>query len=201
VWEYDYFGVWPPQIVELPVEGSPIIGVASTYLWVRRYEMLAYRTTEQFLEYLVVAFLGDVLYHGSLTHTRFRHCVFDYNEDLDSIVDSIRRASLCKQCTENLANEQKLGPLGASVGGSRIVEAMEGILNDVRRPRWRMVFQALQQDGTFSILILGLLAAIGVNVLSNWVTYFSLETAAVVLFIGVLVGWGIHKFFRPPLRG
>jgi predicted Zn-dependent protease len=200
-WEYDYFGVWPPQIVEPPLEGSPIIGVASTYLWVRRYETLAYRTTEQFIEHLVVAFLGDVLYHGSLTHARFRHCVFDYNEDLDSIVDSVRRADLCEQCKEHLKNEQKLGPLGASIGGGRIVEAMEGILNDVRTPRWKMVFQALQQDGTFSILILGVLGAIGVNILSNWIESFSWGSVALVLFIGVLVGWGISKYFRPPLRG
>jgi hypothetical protein len=201
VWEYDYFGVWPPQIVEPPLEGSPIIGVASTYLWVRRYETLAYRTTEQFLEHLIVAFLGDVLYNGSLTHARFRHCVFDYNEDLDSIVDSVRRADLCNQCTDHLANEQNLSSLGASVGGGRIVEAIEGILNDVRKPRWKMVFQALQQDGTFSILILGVLGAIGVNILSNWIESFSWGSVALVLFIGVPVGWGISKYFRPPLRG
>jgi hypothetical protein len=78
---------------------------------------------------------------------------------------------------------------------------MEGILNDVRTPRWKMVFQALQQDGTFSILILGVLGAIGVNILSNWIESFSWGSVALVLFIGVLVGWGISKYFRPPLRG
>jgi hypothetical protein len=201
-WEYDYFGVWPPQPGGQPLNGPPSIGVVSINLWARRYEHLAYRTTAQYLEHLIVAFLGDTLSRGILTHARFRRCVFDYNEDLDSIVDSVRSAKLCKQCSEYLGDDRNLGPLGARVGGKMITGAFNAILKDIRRPPARAVFQVLQQDGTFSILILGVLAAIGINLLSNWLTSSPFETAAIIVAFGLLFGWTVWRYLRPgpPLR-
>ncbi|HEY0670687.1 MAG TPA: hypothetical protein VGD27_00405 [Longimicrobiales bacterium] len=203
-WDYDYFGVWPPLPGGQPIDGPVTAGVVSTNLWVRRYERSAYRTTEQYVEHIIVAFLGDTLARGVLTHARFRRCVFDYNEDLDSIIDSVRGASLCKECTARLSDERQLGPLAAQIGGQKLSAAMQAILKDVSRPRTRIVLQVLQEDATFSIVILGVLAAIGVNLLSGWLAKspFKISIAITVLAFGLLFGWGVWRYFRrgPPLR-
>ncbi len=202
-WDYDYFGVWPPQPGGQPLHGRPTAGVISTSLWVRRFETLAYRTTDQFLEHAIVALLGDVLSSTRLTHARFRRCVFDYNEDLDSIVDSVRRARLCTQCETRLASPADLGELANAVGSSRVLGALQAILKDVRTPRWRTVFRVLQNDGVFSVLILGVVAAMGINLLSGWIEGPVFQVALPILLLGVLVAWITWQYLRPgpPLRG
>jgi len=203
-WDEDYFGYWSPPEGGAAADGEPVVGIVSTAAWTRRYEASAYRTTEQFLEVLVAAFLGDVLYRSKLTHKQFRRCVFDYNEDLDSIVDSVRRARFCRQCLRHLRIDQELGSLAKPIGAKTVSAALVSLAADARRPRLKSVLQALQQDGTFSVLILGLLAAIGVNVLSSWVPNQSRWQVIVpVALLGVLFVRVLWEYFRPgpPLRG
>jgi len=200
----DYFGHWPPPEGGAAIDGDQVVGIISTTLWSRRYEAAAFRTIEQFLEVLVAECLGDILYRSKLTHKQFRRCVFDYNEDVESIVDSIRRARFCAKCLGQLRSDDALGTLAKPIGAESIAAALVGITADARRPRLKTVFQSLQQDGTFSVLILGVLAAVGVNVLSTWVPGQSRWQLIVpVVLLGVLGGRIAWEYFRPgpPLRG
>ena len=187
--EPDYLGLWDK--VTDKTAGKRRIGIISTALWLQKYEQEAYRTAEQYIAHTLLAFLGDQLYKGGITHDAFHRCVFDFNDDLDSIVQSVQRSRICKKCLSKLEKRSARSKVAKYLEPGRITEAMRRISRDVRKPRFRHILRSLQEDGVFSLLIFGVLASLALNIFANEVNKWG-NPALFAAGGAVTLGYGLH---------
>ena len=188
----DYFGLWWPAGVDETRRRAAI----SLALYLDRYQDRGRRTAEQYVAFLLVAFLGDTLFEPKLTHLDFRFCVFDYNDDLDSIVPSIRRSGLCEKCQERIASS--VTNTAERVSGKSLLQAFNSLLRYVHRPHPRVVFETLQHDALFSLIVLGVAAGVVINLISNLLGFGGLSQLGIVLALLLLgLAWIVKQHYRP----
>lgn len=154
--ENEHFGIWHNTQVPLAPEHRRK-GVLSVTRWRERYESRAYRSTEQFLAFMVLAFIGDVQL-GGLTHPWCTGCVFDYNPDDESIISSVKAAALCHSCREHIRSAE-----------SQLEESYLRILGGIARPPVEAVLRYLQGNGVTSVFLFSLLLALSVGLLQDYV--------------------------------
>lgn len=170
--ENEYFGIWKNEQVQLsPIHARK--GLISTTLWRERYESRAYRSTEQYLAFMVLAFLGDVQL-GGLTHPWCTGCLFDYNYDNESIVSSVKSARLCAFCGNVVAQKD-----------SQLREAYEDILKTVRRPPTTEVVRFLQGSGLMSVFVFSIVLALAVGFAQSLIS--NLQAVAIAIPSCILV--------------
>jgi hypothetical protein len=182
----DFLGLWAPE----SVVGDRRFGVISLALYLDRYEERARRTAEQYVAFLLLAYLGDTLIDPKPTHRDFRFCVFDYNDDLESIVSSIRRSAICERCRERIAQTLPSDP---GVSGHSLLAAFDGVLAYVRKPRVYVVWKTLQSDPLFSLFIIGIAAGIAINIATGLI---GVAVAPQIIALGVLLLAGIVWIFK-----
>ncbi len=192
----DYFGLWAPE----GVDRTRRRGVISTALYLDRYQEKARRTAEQYVAYMLMAYLGDTSFDPRLTHRDFRFCVFDYNDDLDSIVPSIRRSGLCEGCDRRIGGgRSELADLSPKA----FREAYLAILRYVHRPHPRVILDTLQSTAVFSLTVLVLAAGVSINLLSDGLNELGVENrlllASGAFLVLVLIGslWVAKEHFIP----
>lgn len=169
--ENEHFGVWHNAEVPLAPEHARK-GVISVTRWRERYESRAFRSTEQFLAFMILAFLGDVQL-GGLTHPWCTGCVFDYNPDDESIVSSVKAASLCKTCRQRIRGLQP-----------ELEEAYLDILRGIGRPPVQAVLRYLQENGLASIFLFSGLLSLSVGLMQSLFT----DAKGVALATSLLCG-------------
>lgn len=196
--EPDYLGLWDKATDG--GTGKRRIGIISTALWLQKYEREAYRTAEQYIAHMLLAFLGDQLYRGGITHDAFHRCVFDFNDDLDSIVQSVQRSRVCRKCLSTLEKKSARSKIAKYLEPERITEAMRRISKAVRQPRFGHILRSLQEDGIFSLLIFGVLASLALNIFANEVNKWG--NPALFAAVGgiTLVAWIVWQRFWPSQR-
>jgi hypothetical protein len=182
--ENEYFGIWRNSLVPLRPEHAGK-GVISITRWRERYEGRAFRSTEQFLAFMIMAFVGDA-HSDDLTHAWCTGCVFDYNPDNESIVSSMKTATLCAKCRQSLRLIQP-----------QLEEAFLKILREVERPPMRAVLSYLQGNGLASVFLFSVILALSVGLLQTLlpnVRYIALATSLLcaAIFLGVV--WYFRRF-------
>lgn len=188
--ENEYFGVWHNAQVPLAPEHARK-GVVSITLWRERFEERAYRSTEQYLAFMILAFLGDAQL-GGLTHPWCTGCVFDYNPENESIVSSVKAATLCDTCRQRIENARP-----------PIKEAFLDILKEVERPPVRAVLSYLQGNGIASVFLFSVLLALSVGLLQNLLPDAGRVGLATSLFCAIIflaVVWYYRRFPSGGLR-
>lgn len=196
--EPDYLGLWDKATNK--TAGKRRIGIISTALWLQKYELEAYRTAEQYIAHMLLAFLGDQLYRDGVTHDAFHRCVFDFNDDLDSIVQSVQRSRVCKKCLAKLEDKSARSKVAEYLEPARISEAMRNISGAVRKPRFRHILRSLQEDGVFSLLIFGVLASLALNIFANELNKWGNPALFALAGFFILVLWIIWQRIWPSQR-
>ena len=196
--EPDYFGLWDKATDK--TAGKRRIGIISTALWLQKYESAAYRTAEQYIAHMLLAFLGDQLYKNGITHDAFHRCVFDFNDDLDSIVQSVQRSRICKKCLSQIGKKSARSTVAKQLDPDRITDAMRRISQAVRQPRFRHILRSLQEDGVFSLLIFGVLASLALNIFANEVNKWGNPALFAAGGAVTLVAWVIWQRIWPNQR-
>lgn len=180
--ENEYFGIWRNS--QLPLDDKDARkGVISVTCWRERYEARAFRSTEQYLAFMILAFVGDVQL-GGLTHPWCTGCVFDFNPDNESIVSSVKSATLCDHC---LAKMRAQHP--------HFVNPFKIILKKVDRPPYGAILSYLQSNGVTSLLIFTVLLALSVGLLQRFIESFE-HVAAIVLLLCSIVFIAIVIYLR-----
>lgn len=178
----EHFGVWHNTQAPMPPEHSRK-GVVSVTRWRERYEGRAFRSTEQYLAFMALAFIGDVQL-GSLTHPWCTGCVFDYNPDDESIVSSVKAAALCQQCRRRIRSIEP-----------QLEEAYLAILRGIGRPPVQAVLRYLQANGLASVFLFSGLLTLSVGLMQ---TLFP-DAAHIALVISLLCGTiflGVVMYYR-----
>lgn len=197
--EPDYLGLWD-RVTDKTSAAGRRIGIVSTALWLQKYEREAYRTVEQYVAHMLLAFLGDQLYRGGITHDAFHRCVFDFNDDLDSIVQSVQRSRLCRKCEDKMKKKPSRSNIAGYLDPDTITTAMKAISKSVRRPRYGHILRSLQEDGIFSLLIFGILVSLSLNLFAGVVDKWGAGALFTAVGILALAGYVIWQRFRPNQR-
>lgn len=153
----DCFGYYRNEL--MPQVRDNRYAVISTALWQQKYDATAYRNTFQYTLFMVASFLGDRYASAPLSHAEFRRCMADFDDDLDSIVFSVRKARLCESCIRQL----DAAPLG-------LRELLEALLRKVREPTFFRVAQAIKDSPIPSILVMGVLFSLFMGALGKVIT-------------------------------
>lgn len=178
--EDEYFGLWDNEFVELE-QADRFKGIASVARWREKFAGPAYRSTEQYLAFMLLAFVGDVQL-GGLTHAWCTGCVFDYNVDEESIVSSVKSATLCPVCRKRLSDVDP-----------NLVAAFARVLSFVKRPPFYAVLSYLQGNGFAAVFLFAVLLGIAVGFLQNlWadakLTSFLVAAGSASAFALVVLG-------------
>jgi len=197
--EPDYLGLWD-KATNKTTAGKRHVGIISTALWLQKYEREAYRTAEQYIAHMLLAFLGDQLYRGGITHDAFHRCVFDFNDDLDSIVQSVQRSRICGKCLSKIGEKPARSKIAGYLEPGTITEAMKSISKSVRRPRYSHILRSLQEDGVFSLLIFGILASLSLNIFAAEVDAWGAGTLFAAIGFLTLVAYVGWQRFSPNQR-
>jgi len=178
--EDEYFGLWHNEFVELK-PADRLKGVVSVARWREKFAGSAYRSTEQYLAFMLLAFVGDVRL-GGLTHAWCTGCVFDYNVDEESIVSSVKSATLCQVCRKRVS---EIDP--------SLATAFDRALLRVKRPPIYAILSYLQGNGFAAVFLFAVLLGISVGFLQNlWadakLTSFLVAAGSGLAFVLVVIG-------------
>ncbi len=157
--EYEWFGVWQNNLCPINQKYNNI-GLISLKQWMQNYEQESYRTNEQYLCHMIIAFIGDILYSGKLTHADFRWCIFDLNDDMHSISESVKKCNLSQGVQEIILKEK---PIIQDVSGTQILESFNRMAKFVRQPNISSIFRFLNENAITQFFIIGILLANSLN--------------------------------------
>ncbi len=203
-YDIDYFGLCD---VSDPVSARK--AVFSTALWEQRYEPQALRDTWQYLALMFVFLLGDGLAMNEvdargepvrdprrLSHIEFRWCCFDYNDDLDSIVQSVRKARLCPLCRRRIATA-RYRVNGRTVEGRDALWAFDAMLLLARRPTLHNVFRYLHGQAITSLAFFTVMVSVLIDVVLRQADGSLFVAAGVLLVFVAALFWLRYR----PTRG
>ena len=182
--EGEHFGIWQNDLVQVEPEHARI-GVVSVTRWRERYEARAFRSTEQYIAFMVLSFIGDVAL-GGMTHRWCTGCVFDFNIDDESIVSSVKNSDLCDPCRRRM---RALNP--------ELEQSFRVILADVARPPVRAVLSYLQGNGIASVFLFSVLLTLSVGLLQSvfqTAGKVAVGTSAICALIFFGVVWYVQRY-------
>jgi hypothetical protein len=187
-----YFGYWTNELGDTSYDKR--FSVISTAPWLYKYENLCFRDIYQYMSFMLVSFLGDYLHPKGLTHPEFRWCAYDYNPDLDSICDSIKKSRICKKC------ERKLNDASMAHGLEPVetIDSLRKILTYSRRPKFHYILRAYQDNPVFTFFVTGLMLSIVAGCIANQLTnpiYLAILTGCI--FFSLLVFILLKEHFIP----
>jgi hypothetical protein len=162
------------------------IALFSTAPWIDRYERAGYRSVGQYLSFLTVAFLGDHLVDGGLTHLNFRRCVFDYNGDNASVVESVKQSRLCDECRDRLKEMKTIGGFDSG----QVASAFTRLLKLSRYPTARHVWRSFQEDPLISVFGTGFVISLLTGLIIEHV-----KNDTVVFLAGLLLLFFLRRFY------
>jgi|GEM_PF-6290013 hypothetical protein len=191
--ENEWFGIWRNALTPLD-DAYARIGFISVAQWMQRFEGASYRTTAQYLCHMTIAFLGDVLFDGELTHPDFRWCVFDFNDDLESIGESVKKCSISQGVVQKIKGLQ---PAGTELSQDQIVAAFQAMAMYVRRPTMASTFRYLNESSVTQVFVIGILLSNSLNPLLSFVNASVWTSIGMgLLFVTIL----LYLNFRPAGR-
>lgn len=120
------------------------------------------------------------------SHDLENGCVFDFNPDNESIVSSVKAATLCGKCRQRIRNFQP-----------QLEVAFQRILAGVERPPIRAVISYLQGNGIASVFLFSVLMGLSVGLLQSLLPaaeHIALvaSLSCTVIFLGVI--WYFHRY-------
>jgi hypothetical protein len=135
---------------------------------------------------MMIAFLGDVLFAETLTHTDFRWCVFDLNDDVDTILESVKKCRIDKLV---YLRARTVG-LRPQVSGNtdEVLLALKRMARWVRRPTILSVIRYFHENSITSFFIIGLLLTIAINPIADFLKQWGwLALAFAVVFVLLVI--------------
>lgn len=177
-----YFGYWHNQLVDTGSNDDRRFAVISIAPWLLKYENLSLRDIYQYLSFMVVAFIGDYIHPDGMTHPEFRWCVYDYNPDMDSICQSIRKSRICDQCQTKIGQAS----LSKELHPKEINSSLEKLLKYSRRPKFLDILRAYIDHPVFAFFGAGLILSIFSNLITYKIEHFG---DVVMIFMGICIAW------------
>ena len=189
----EWFGVWQNEHCPLTKEFNNY-GIISLTQWIKNFQESSYRSNQQYICHMITAFLGDIIYEGKLTHTDFRWCVFDFNDDMFSISESIKKCNISKGVRETILNNS---PAYSTLTSEEIFKSFNSITKYVRRPGILSVFRYLNESAVTQFFIIGILLANSLNPILDFINGSILSSILMGLIFFIII---FYLRFKPSGR-
>jgi len=115
--------------------------------------------------------------------------VFDLNDDLDSIAESVRKARIHEDVENQIRSAALNTTYALSASNKELLDGFNNILKWVRRPGGWMVLRYFHENAVTSVFLLGLLLSLAIQDMFEFVKPGIWLSAIMIGVFALLVFW------------